>query len=66
MFVLDLVVGPETMVGNRNQLAKANHKDILKKLGRQQTINPDYHPFGDGNAAERICEIIDKWERKEL
>lgn len=66
VFVLDHVVWPETMVGNRNQLAKANHKDILKKLGRQQTVNPDYHPFGDGNAAERICEIIDKWERKEL
>ena len=42
IFVLDFVVWPETMVDNRNQLAKANHKDILEKLSKQQTINPDY------------------------
>lgn len=66
VFVLDFVVWPETMVGYRNQLAKANHRDILKKLSEQQIIIPDYHPFGDGHAAEKICEIIKKWERKEL
>ena len=66
VFVLDFVVWPETMVDNRNQLAKADHKDILKKLGKKQTINPDYQPFGDGHAAEKICEIIGKWERKTL
>lgn len=66
VFVLDFVVWPETMVDNRNQLAKANHKDILDKLSKKQTINPDYQPFGDGHAAEKICEIIKKWERKEL
>ena len=36
VFVLDYVVWPETMVGNRNQLAKADHKDILEKLSREQ------------------------------
>ena len=66
VFVLDFVVWPETMVDNRNQLAKANHKDILDKLSKKQTINPDYQPFGDGHAAEKICEIIKKWEKKEL
>jgi UDP-N-acetylglucosamine 2-epimerase (non-hydrolysing)/UDP-GlcNAc3NAcA epimerase len=66
IFVLDFVVWPETMVDNRNQLAKANHKDILEKLSKQQTINPDYQPFGDGHAAEKICEILGKYERKEL
>ena len=66
VFVLDFVVWPETMVGNRNQLAKADHRDILEKLGREQTIDPDYQPFGDGHAAEKICEIIGKYERKEL
>ena len=66
VFVLDFVVWPETMVDNRNQLAKANHKDILDKLSKKQIINPDYQPFGDGHAAEKICEIIKKWERKEL
>ena len=66
VFVLDFVVWPETMVGNRNQLAKADHADILKKLDTTQTIDPDYQPFGDGHAAEKICEIIQKWERNEL
>ena len=66
VFVLDFVVWPETMVNNRNQLAKADHRDILKKLSAVQTIDPNYQPFGDGHAAEKICDIIDKWERKEL
>ena len=58
VFVLDYVVWPETMVGNRNQLAKAEHKDILEKLSAQQSIDPAYQPFGDGHAAEKICKII--------
>ena len=58
VFVLDFVVWPETMVDNRNQLAKADHKDILEKLAKEQTIDPSYQPFGDGHAAEKICEII--------
>lgn len=66
VFVLDYVVWPETMVDNRNQLAKADYRDILEKLSKEQTINPKYQPFGDGHAAEKICEIIGKWERKEL
>ena len=66
VFVLDFVVWPETMVDNRNQLAKADHNDILTKLAKQQVINPDYQPFGDGHAAEKICDIITKYEREEL
>ncbi len=58
VFVLDFVVWPETMVGNRNQLAKADHEDILKKLAAEQVIDPGYQPFGDGHAAEKICDII--------
>ncbi len=58
VFVLDYVVWPETMVGNRNQLAKADHADILKKLSATQIIDPAYQPFGDGHAAEKICKII--------
>lgn len=58
VFVFDLVAWPETMVGNRNQLAKADHEDILKKLAAEQVIDPTYQPFGDGHAAEKICEII--------
>ena len=63
VFVLDFVVWPETMVNNRNQLAKADHKDILEKLSATQTIDPAYQPFGDGHAAEEICRIINEWER---
>lgn len=66
VFVLDYVVWPETMVDNRNQLAKADHRDILSKLAKQQLINPDYQPFGDGHAAEKISSIISKYERNEL
>ena len=66
VFVLDYVVWPETMVDNRNQLAKADHNDILEKLSKEQTINPDYQPFGDGHAAEKICDILNKYERKTL
>ena len=63
VFVLDYVVWPETMVDNRNQLAKADHKDILEKLSRKQKIDPSYQPFGNGHAAEKICGIIREWER---
>ena len=58
VFVLDYAVWPETMVDNRNQLAKADHRDILKKLSAKQKIDSAYQPFGDGHAAEKICEII--------
>ena len=63
VFVLDYVVWPETMVGNRNQLAKADHKDILQKLATEQIIDPAYQPFGNGHAAEKIVKIIGEWER---
>ena len=64
VFVLDYVVWPETMVDNRNQLAKANHNEIMEKLSKKQRIDPNYKPFGDGHSAERICEIIGKWDRE--
>ena len=64
VFILDYVVWPETMVGNRNQLAKPNHEDILNKLSAIQTIDPNYEPFGNGHAAEEICKIIRQWETK--
>lgn len=58
VFVFDLIAWPETMVGNRNQLAKADHTDILQKLSAEQVIDPAYQPFGDGHAAEKICSIV--------
>lgn len=62
VFVLDYVVWPETMVGNRNQLAKADHQDILEKLSKEQSIDPSYQPFGNGHAAEEICRIIRQYK----
>lgn len=61
VFVLDYVVWPETMVDNRNQLAKPDKSDILKKLSAEQHIDSNYMPFGDGHAAEKMCEIINRY-----
>lgn len=58
--VLDYIVWPETMVDERNELAKPQCKDILEKLNVEQTINPAYKPFGDGHASEKIVELLIK------
>ncbi len=64
VFILDYVVWPETMVGNRNQLAKPKRDDILTKLSAKQVIDPSYQPFGNGHAAEEICNIIREWGKR--
>ena len=46
------------MVGNRNQLAKCDKKDILKKLYAPMVIDKDYKPFGDGDAASKINRVL--------
>ena len=56
--VLDFVVWPETMVNNRNQLAKPEENDILEKLSAVQTVDVSYQPFGDGHAGEKIVELL--------
>ena len=58
VFVFDKVAWPETMVGNRNQLAKPEKEDILQKLSVEQVVDPNYQPFGDGHAAEKMCDCI--------
>lgn len=58
VFVFDHIVWPETMVDGRNVLASPSKEDILVKLSQPQTINPEYQPFGDGHAADRICAEI--------
>lgn len=63
VFVFDHVAWPETMVDNRNQLAKADRKDILDKLSKKQIIDLRYKPFGDGHAAEKICEVLRTWKK---
>ena len=62
--IYDKVCWPETMVDNRNQLAKADKNDILNKLSKKQIINDEYQPFGDGHSAENIVRYINSWEQK--
>ena len=59
--ILDFGVGPEKMVGNRNQLAKPNADDIMKRLDIEQTIDYSYKPFGDGKAARNIVDCISNY-----
>jgi UDP-N-acetylglucosamine 2-epimerase (non-hydrolysing)/UDP-GlcNAc3NAcA epimerase len=56
--IFDYIIWPETMIDNRNQLAKADKADILKKLNCNQIINDDM-PFGDGDSATKILQCID-------
>lgn len=58
--IFDYVVWPETMVGNRNQLAKPQKDDILTKLNKTQKIIGD-DSFGDGKSAIKILEYIEKY-----
>lgn len=57
--VFEHVVWPETLVDNRNQMCKADAKEITDKLSVPQKIDPAYQPFGDGHACEKIVESID-------
>ena len=59
--VFDHVAWPETMVDNRNQLAKPEKEDILSKLTKKMRICTDANPFGDGTAAEKIVDTISKF-----
>lgn len=56
--ILDFVCWPETMVANRNNLAKPETEDILDKLALKQDIDKQYIPFGDGKSAEKIVDAI--------
>ena len=56
--VLDFVVWPETMVANRNQLAKPEVKNILEKLSAEQKVDSSYQPFGDGHSGEKIVNYL--------
>lgn len=58
VFVFDKVLWPETMVGNRNQLADPVAGDILSKLAAVQTIDRSYKPFGDGHAGRGIVSEL--------
>lgn len=62
--ILDFVCWPETMVGERNQLAKPDAEEILVKLSKVQMKDPTYLPFGNGHAAEKIVKQMEKFAIK--
>lgn len=55
--IFDYIIWPETMIDNRNQLAKADKKDILNKLSCEQKIKEN-NAFGDGRSALKVLEYI--------
>lgn len=59
LFLFNYIGWPETMTGNRNQLAKCDKKDILTKLSAPMTIDKNYKPFGDGDAASKIIAALE-------
>lgn len=59
--VFDYVAWPETMTGRCNQLAKPQKADILEKLNAPVRFDPEYRPFGDGHASEKIVEQIKRF-----
>lgn len=60
--VFDYVVWPETMVSYCNQLSKPIAKEIINKFKQKPLFVDSYQPFGDGNACERIVEILGEIE----
>lgn len=62
--VLDFVCWPETMIYNRNTLAKPNAKSIMEALEMKQTVDREYKPFGDGKSAEKIINLLERHGKK--
>lgn len=58
--ILNFVCWPETMVDDRNNLASPDENDILTQLEKEQSIDDNYKPFGDGKSAEKIVELLEK------
>ena len=58
--IFEYIVWPETMIDNRNQLAKPHKNDILDKLSKPQEIKEN-HAFGDGHSAQKILERINEY-----
>lgn len=58
--VFDHVVWPETLTGNRNQMARPQAEDIVAKFANRQTVDEGYRPFGDGHACGKIVDILSR------
>lgn len=59
--ILDFEVWPETMVDNRNLLAKPEKNSILSAMEKPQYIDASYLPFGKGDASRKIVQAIDEY-----
>lgn len=59
--VLGFEVWPETMVGNRNLLAKPEAVSIKAAMSMSQEVDLSYMPFGDGQAAISIVDAIEEY-----
>ena len=59
--VLNFEIWPETIIDNRNVLAKPDTEDILNKLNITQRIDDSYMPFGDGKSSRKMIEALDKF-----
>lgn len=57
--IFDYVVWPETMAGSWNVLAKADHCDLVEKISRPLTGEPDRSSFGNGDSASKIVKKIE-------
>lgn len=59
--VFDYAWWPETLHGGMNRLAKPDKNDILDKLSQPAKIYPEYKPFGDGHACEKMKNIMEQY-----
>ena len=63
--ILDFEVWPETMVCNRNMLARPDASSLAVAMSAAQTVDPKYMPFGNGHASTAIVDAItDYLERR--
>ena len=53
------------MVAGKNELSRPSETEILSKLLKEQTVDPDYKPFGDGHSSQRIVSAIEEYRGKE-
>lgn len=59
--ILNFVCWPETMVTGRNTLSRPDANEIVMKLNEVQLIEDSYQPFGDGHAAIKIVNAMEKY-----
>ena len=56
--LLDVAPWPETLGGNMNQLCTPKKEEILLKLSKKVDVTQKQNVFGDGQAAQKITELI--------